>query len=299
MHGPLSMKSSPVDRALLEVTRPMMIVAALLARRPSLMASPEWSAASLTTPNEDSQSFPSLALPSLWDALAQIPALYHERDTILSLQLTKPSNKTTGSLFPLAKVRALLSRSLKLRDDMIFQRYQLKASHPDSDFASIPLTAIPSTQQHPCMVVTHFSSLQAANTFTLYNALIILIGQFIMSVYLLLPASDVDIALKKSISEQISTATMAILKSVDYHMLFTEVCSTSISGTSGKSNFCLLLPIQIAQRVLSQSQSPSDITKKLWLEDVLHCIKSRAGPWMSNNQIFGVKKSLKYQAKIN
>jgi hypothetical protein len=292
------MKSDPVDRALLELTRPMMIVAALVARRPSLMANSKWSATTISMLNGTHPTFPDSALAYLWDTLAKIPALYHQRDTYAPWQSTGSPIKPISCLASLAAVRALLSRSTQLRDEISSQRCQWKASYPDADFFSVPCTAIPSTQPYPDMVVTHFTSPQAANVFTLYNAVLILIDQFIISTSQLLPACDIGAALEKCASEQIAAATTDIVQSIDYHLLSIEAQASSIASASAQSNFCLLLPMRIAYQVLSKSELALDIRKKLWLEDVFTFIKSGAGPWMANDQIFSIKKADRYQANI-
>lgn len=66
---------------MLEPTRPMMIVAALYARRPSLTAQREWCAA-VDTPVDNQQISPSSTIAFLLDSLAQIPELYAEHDTV-------------------------------------------------------------------------------------------------------------------------------------------------------------------------------------------------------------------------
>ena len=68
-----------------------------------------------------------------------------------------------------------------------------------------------------------------------------------------------------------------------------------MAGAYGPHNFYLLLPIRVAYRALARSESPKDVAKRLWLEDVLGIIKDRAGTWMSNDQIFGDRKSDNYQ----
>ena len=165
MQGSMSKKRDPVENALLEVMRPMMVVAALYARRPSLTGRSEWTATTSRMLNDDDQSFPSSALAYLLEALAQIPALYHEQDIIVSglaAQVPDKAASSAGSFYASSPVRALLNRSLSLRNDVCSQRTQWIASHPGYAFSSTPCTAIPSTQPYPCTVVTHFSSLQVA-----------------------------------------------------------------------------------------------------------------------------------------
>jgi hypothetical protein len=145
--------------------------------------------------------------------------------------------------------------------------------------------------------VTHYSSLEAANMSTLHHALLVLINQVILSLYSLIPLSYLDLLTKAALSEQISAAVTEILKSIEYHLQFTEPSAksnrpaeSSLASASGPHNFCLLLPLRVACRALAPSESRDDIAKKVWLEDVLNIITFRAGTWMSNDQIFGARR---------
>jgi hypothetical protein len=279
MQGPMSEESDPVYGALLELTRPMMLVAAIYDRRPSLMARPEWGAVTIRTLHGAHRSSLTPTLACLLDSLAQIPTLYHERDALVSRQSVKYSKVTggAGGFDTSAVIRELLDRSQILRCDIHLQRTQWETSSPES---------IASTTPSLCNTATQFYSLQDANAFTLCNALLILVDQFIISLYDLLPTHDIDMAAKESASAHISTAVVAIVQSIDYHLPFTHPSTASIAGASGPSNFYLLFPIRVAHRILSQSESPKDVSTKLWLDDVLAVIKGRAGPWMSNEKIF-------------
>lgn len=292
LQGPMSVLRNSISSALLDVTRPMMIVAALYARRPSLMAHSEWSAATERVANEEDHYSSGSGLGYLLDALAQISVLYHMRDEIALDQSGKcfaEVTSRTGSCYPPTTAQTLLDRSLSLRHEIFSQRTHWKFSHPNSEFLTSPRTSFPSSQPCPCSVAIHFSSLEAANAFTFYNAVSILINQFIISIYLLLQRRDGDMGAEVSASEQISVAIMNILMSIDYHLPFTDPSVASNLGTPGARNIYLLLPLRLAHKALSQSESPQSVCKKLWLEDVLSLIKSRAMPWMSNDQIFGAE----------
>jgi hypothetical protein len=284
--GPISVKSNPTCGALLDVTRPMMIVAALHTRRPSLMSRPEWSAVTMHNCNDDQQSQPDPGLGYLMDALAQLSVLYHARDKIVEGQSTTCSIGCNNHAEP---VRALLDRSLNVRDDICTQRGQWRAAHQNSGFLTISDNHFPSSHPCPYPVVTHFCSLEVANASTFYNAVLIMINQFIISVHALFPTQDDRVIAVTSASEQISVAVMDILMCIDYHLPFTDRSVASASGTSGPRNIYLLLPLRIAHKVLSQSESLQDICQRLWLEDVMAFIRSRAMPWMSNDQIFGMR----------
>ncbi|KAH4215963.1 hypothetical protein HBI25_221940 [Parastagonospora nodorum] len=286
MQGPVSVKSNPSSSALLDVTRPTMIVAALYARRPSLMSRPEWSAVTMHNPTEGGLGHLISGLDYLMDALAQISVLYHVRDKFVEGEATTDSG---GANAHLESIQALLDRALSIREDVSTQRNRWTAARQDSESLTIPCGAVPSTQPHPCSVVTQFSSLEAANASTFYNAVLIMINQFIVSVHALLPLHDAQATALTLSSEQISVAVTDILMSIDYHLPFTDPAVASASGTSGPRNIYLLLPLRIAHRALSQSESPEDVSRRLWLEDVMSVIRSRAMPWMSNEQIFGAR----------
>jgi hypothetical protein len=254
------------------------------------MAHLQWSAATERVANEDDQYFSGLGLEYLLDALAQISVLYHMRYEIALDQSGKYFAKVTirtGSSYSPTVAQTLLDRSLSLRHEIFSQRMYWKFSHPNSEFLTSPCTSFPSSQPYPCFVAIHFSSLEAANAFTFYNAAAILINQFIISTYLLLQRRDGDMGAEVSASEQISVAIMNILMSIDYHLPFTDPSVASNLGTPGPRNIYLLLPIRLAHRALSQSESPQSVCEKLWFEDVLSLIKNRAMPWISNDQIFG------------
>jgi hypothetical protein len=274
----------------------MMIVAALIARRPSLMAQPEWNATNICLPNNHHISSPRSALAYLLDALAQIPALYCEYDTILSERSEDPSSETGIGTYEQGasiSVHKLLGAATSLRDYTCFQSTCWTGSNPDFEFSTVSCTVLASTLPYPCKDTIHFSSLQAANVFTFYNAIIVLINQLIASSLSLLPSSDIHVLAQAAAAEQISTAINHIIRSIEYHLPFTQPLDPAIrpseppmTSASGPHNFYLLFPMRVAHRMLSQSQIPQDIAKKLWLESVLCTIKDRAGTWMLNDHIF-------------
>jgi hypothetical protein len=268
-----------------------MIVAALYHRRPSLMAQPEWSAALSYTPDSDHRSPSISVLPYLLDTLAQIPALYSERDTIVShlhTEVAREPASRVGKFCSSALARSLIERSLGLLAGISCRRWQWKASHPGSEFPSLPQTQIPSTQPCPCKVFTHFSSLQVANAFTLYNTLVILINRFIISMFQLLSIDDLDVDAESLASEQVLAGAKEILQSIDYHLPHTQPTGTVTLDGSGPRNFYIIFPLRVAYQALSQSETQQALNQRLWLKDVFSIIKARAGPWATNQKIFTV-----------
>lgn len=266
--------SDPVGSALLDLTRPMMIVAALYNRRQTLMARPEWSAVTICMLNEDQDPSSSLDFAYLLDVLAQLPSLYQESDKLASTQ--PPTDSTEDNR------DKLIGRSLHLRDDLCRFRSEWTVSHKEVDFSSISGEKIPSVEPYPFLVITQFSSLQAANSFTIYNALIILLNQFMISTFSLLPACEVEAVAGNLARKQLSAAIEEIIRSMHSQLSLTD-------HSSGSHNIYLLLPIRVAYQALLPSKSPQDVRKCRWLGSVLDFLKKGGGPWMSNGQIFGVK----------
>jgi competence protein ComGC len=298
----MSKECDPTSSALLEITRPMMIVAALYCRRQSLMARPEWSAASIGKINGNLQHSSGSTLEPLLDAMAQLPSLYRERDKLVPKlppnSFTRDTNNMS-SLYPLTEIQSLLDRSLCFRDHLYTLGIQWKVQHQELSFPHAHCAAIYSKDPYPCSVVKHFSSLQAANAFTLYNALVILINQFVISLYLLVPVSTLEVKAEEFAREKISAAIIDIIKSIHYHLSHTESSVTAAEIASGSQNNYLLFPIRVAQQAISQCYSSREMAKRLWLDNVLDIIKSRGGPWMSNNQLFGAGESNNYHESDN
>lgn len=268
--------SDPLGSALLEITRPMMIVAALYTRRQTLMARPEWSAVTSKL-NDDDQPSSSSDFAYLLDALAQLPLFYQERDEIISTQRQNEFTKQSDY--------RLIRRALHLRDGLSLFKRKWTVSHEEVPFSSCPEKEIPSEEPYPFSAITRFPSLEATNAFTLYNTLIILLSQFILSTFSLIPACEVEIVTGNCAREDLSAAIDEIMKSLHCQLSLTD----QSSATMGSHNIYLLLPIRVAYKALLPSASPQDVPKCRWLRTVLEFLKLRGGPWMSNGQIFGVK----------
>ena len=261
-----------------------MIIAALKSRRPSLMAQPEWSAVDDLTLDKHPSST-SLIL-YLLDALAQIPSLYHKLDAIVRDNKEACVSETSceGSTHP-SRIRTLLNRSLRLLDDVRYTRTQWNCSHPVGGLPTLPFTNVSSLQPYPCAVVTHFSSLSAANAYTMCATIVILISQFVLTIYQLSPPTKLEVSLA---IDHISVAVMEILSSIDYYLTFANKTAITTVGACPSSFY--LLPIRVTHQVLSLSKSPEDISRKIWLEDALLMIEGKRGAWTSNSKLLHVKR---------
>ncbi|KAH8653789.1 hypothetical protein BX600DRAFT_85948 [Xylariales sp. PMI_506] len=283
-HQPIEGERS-ITSALLEITRPVMIVAALHARRPSLMARREWTAAAIYRQSKNNKFSPESAIADLLDALAELPSLYHEGD---ALETRKRPYPGINNHYMVVTVRALINRSLDLRDRVLLMKSQLQVIRQVIDFPSILYTPVAPVQPYPCTHIRNFSTIHWANAFMLYNTLVVLINQFLSSLYLLLPVCEVEVLSGESVSKQTFAAITEIIESIPYQISFLRSTSTF---TTGNRNFYLLFPIRIARQALLLSHSAQDTTKRLWLDDIFDMIRRQGGPWMSNDQIFGVQES--------
>jgi hypothetical protein len=263
-----------------------MIVAALSARRPSLMARPEWSAVGDSCLKNESSS--ALVLSYLLDVLAQIPELYYEQD-VLVLHRKQLSATNSKEVSYLSRVRQLLDRTLNLLEYVRSKMRQWKSSHLDSIFTSLPCANILSSHPYPCMLVTHFASLADANVFNLYSSVVVLLSQLTLSLYKIIPFNELDMPEYDLVSDETSIAVLDILKSIDYFLTFSELTDPLKYGVSGQRSFYLLLPIRVAYRVLAQSTLPEHKSYRGWLEDVSSTIENGYGAWASNKNIFHVK----------
>ncbi|KAJ4163284.1 hypothetical protein LMH87_005024 [Akanthomyces muscarius] len=282
IHGPVSETSDPLVKIVTEAMRLPLVTASLHSRRPSLMAHPHWKALG----GDGTAITPESPIPYLLDALAQLPSLYQERDALTSAQTSVEADGML-SPYPASRVRLLLRKSFCLLSDIKANRAQWDARHPAEAFSSLPSSASGDPAQ-PCpfQTVTNFSNLRAANAFSFYHCILILVSQFILSVQHLLPQVDRDAFVEKQTSEAVFRSALDILKSVDYHLPFTLAASRSMASDCGPRNFYLLFPLRVAFRALSEADVHIALPYMLWLRGIFAGIRERAMPWASNENLF-------------
>lgn len=262
-----------------------MITASLYSRHQSLLSQPQWQAQKR---NNAASSLES-AIPYLLDTLARLPALYEERDVLTSNWHTRTSEETPGicSSCPASDIASLLNKSRSFLNEIKASYAQWNARHPAEAYPSLPSSAS-GYSTHPCpfQTVTHFSSLHAANAFTFYHCILILLNQFILSIQHLLTEVDRDLHAETLASEAVYLSALDILRSVDYHLPFTMTASRSMTSDCGPRNFYLLFPLRVAFQALSKADGPGALPYMLWLRDIFAVIRERAMPWASNEYLF-------------
>lgn len=230
--------SDTVYIALLEANRLIIIVAALHARRPSLMARPEWRAVKSHSHIHDNSAHSELAY--LLDTLAQLTTLYLERDKFVAVNSMQLAIETIP--FPdTPAIRSLLDRSLNLLSDIQYRRSLWLESHPSSEFSTLPRSDTCSSSCYPFPEVLHFSSIGAANLSIIHSTAVILTHQFAASVHQLLPANAYNTQLEGTLAPTcIASAVTQILRSIDYYLTLTYSTSSSCSTSMWFSRIWLL-----------------------------------------------------------
>ena len=79
---------------------------------------------------------------------------------------------------------------------------------------------------------------------------------------------------------------MDILSSIDYYLTLASENARPTIGAS-PSNF-FLLAVRVAHKVLSLSEAPEDISRRIWFEDASLAIEGKMGVWASNKKPFRV-----------
>jgi hypothetical protein len=247
--------SSLPSLMIFERCRPTMIFAALVLRRPTIVAEIEF------------KSIPWSRFPDrldsrklLHDILADCPELFVVRDRIIQTQQSQAKKS--------AQLRQALNKVQEVYDNL--QRW-------NSLWGPHECTEIPPSTNTPVIVnsagsttlawssVFQFESFYQANILTLHYAILILVLRFRASIRVLLGESEQDL----SQQQEIYNAGLFICRSVDFHLnqTWTEL------GT-----FNLLFPMRMAYEAVGRNRTAVGI----WLETMLDDISAgRKGLWRS------------------
>ena len=291
LRGPLmTEKSTILDRVLLESCRPLMILAAFFTQRPSLMGKPEWK---LTTEPQDYdgsrnlfQTFLAQSDSSfLMGILAELPALYLQCNTCIELAKRNKS--------PDAHVSVIWSRMQQLQQELQGWKEKWNNYYSNKVRESKPTKVV-----DPIMAWTtvfHFSSVELANIFIMYHAVVILLTNIPMS--LLKAGLGLNLSfsttwdghvmgLSQSLSDA-ETSARSICRSVEYYIQLLE-------PLQAPPDFYLFFPVHVARRTLFQLGHSSELT---WLADAFEKMKLRfpMGLWANkdfDNRFSGFQEGL-------
>lgn len=250
----------------LERTRPSLIFAALVLRKPTIMSNAEWK-------HDPWCLHPERVdwLKLLFDILADCPRLFVVRD-----QLPSYVNEET---------RNAVAQNLSLDCDRIVaglddwaERFTSDPSHTPDEIAAprtTPLIEDECGALHPAWsTVFHYQSFYHANAMTIYNGAIILALRF---------SDSIDVGSRSSYEnqmrqERISVAALSICRSVNYHQ-------QDMWGEQGV--FALLFPLRMAYDGLGEKET----VVRAWLQSVMQDISvGKWGLWRSAKNLLEIGK---------
>lgn len=248
-----------------EKCRASMIFAALVLRKTTIVAKPEWKASPWS-------HFPArvTSLKLLTDIVADCPELFVLRDEILQAHANQSSQYMQLQQL-LEKARNTLGSLHRWNDAWVMANGQVytKVLPPNT----IPSSIDASGQDAPLWTsVFQFESLYHANALTLYYATLILVLRLVASIQVALGECE-----DKSIPEQqIYDAGLFICRSVDYHLnqTWTEMGA-----------FNLLFPLRMAYEAIGREHDAI----RAWLQKVLEDVSAgRRGLWKSAKTVLEI-----------
>ena len=275
-----------LDRVLLELCRPLMILAAFFTKKPSLMGEHEWK---VSTQLQDPDARPLLAQTSsavsdlsfLMEILAVLPKLFLQCTECIRLAKTRRS--------PQACVPMLWSRITQLQQELQDWKAKWDRSHQSEIYEIAHITLIDPAEVITWTTVFHFNSVELANTFTMYHAVIILltgIPKSLIKAGLGPPKSTCEpsncdgVGVNPSIPSVV-TSLQNICRSLGYYLLV-------VYPSQSPADFYLFFPMHIARRTSNQL---GYCPEHAWLANAFKEMKSRFPTGLWANMDFANKFS--------
>jgi len=263
MRGSEAMASLPCVM-ILERTRPSLIFAGLVLRKPTIMSNIEWKRDPWCLHPERVDS-----LKLMFDILADCPSLFVLRDKLSSY----PDEET--------RMTAVQSLSEEFRRvvaslDSWGERFASDPSHTPDEIPAVRTTPIIEdeygTLRSAWSTVFRYQSLYHANAMAMYNATTILAFRFADSIHVS-SGSPFEHHIRR---KRISAAALSICRSIDYHQ-------QEMWGEQG--SFALLFPLRMAYDGLSEEEP----IVGAWLQSVMHDISAgKQGLWRSAKSLLEI-----------
>lgn len=249
-----------------ERCRTSMIFAAIVLRKKTIVASPEWKSMPWA---QHPDRVTSLKL--LTDIVADCPELFVSRDQIAQTQKSQGSRDM--------QLQSLLDKAQEVHGSLRQWKHSWDTKGHRAYEEVLPPSTTPvvlDDSGNPTLAWTsifQFDSLYHANVLTLYHATLVLILRFIASIRAALGVAGEEIAHE----QRIRSAGFFICRSVDFHLNQTW---------SELGAFNLLFPVRMAYEAVGKSQGA--IGK--WLEKVLEDISAgKRGLWRSAKAVLEIR----------
>jgi hypothetical protein len=264
LRGPKQMSSLPCVM-ILEQTRASLIFAAIVLRKPTILAQPEWK-------TEPWKLHPERVDPGklLFDLLCDCPELFVLKDRLMA---------EADDAKRMENVQELYVKAQRILFDL--EQWGL-------DWAADPsnaCTEVPSPPSTPHVLdssgipspawstIFQYQSLMQSAAVAMYNGALILVTQFLLALEVMIHGECEN----ESLIERLRTAGMIICRSVDYHY--------SQSSGGEQSAFFLLFPLRMAHDAVGKS----DPAIGVWLKEVLEDIASgRRGTWRAAKTLLDI-----------
>lgn len=286
--GPLAAKDrNPLDQALLDLCRPLMILVSFFTQKPSLMSEPRWRQVVKQSQGPEhgacwfQGSVAGVDLSFLMGVLAELPALFLRCDDCVRIATTKSFPP------PPADVSMIWSRVRQLQQDL-----QAWEASPNYDGREEVLGNMPLQEVDPTLAndvgwtsVFSFKDMEHATTFNMYHTAIILLTSIPLS---LLEAGLFDLhpsdfsvrndnlgSAFQPLSFKVKTSVHSICRSIEYYIGVQE-------PVRPPADYYMFFPIHTARRAsLRMALSP----ELAFLTDASKRMRSRypRGVWANMN----------------
>ena len=276
LRGPLrNPDCTELDLVLLEVCRPLMILAAFFTGRVSIMSRPGWEAPLSFTSGTPAISIATSDLSFLMDILAQLPALYQQCDDCVRFANDRPIHSGRTRLTMLYRSTMQLQQETQAwKQDWDIARQV--ATHEVSPFLKIS----------DMTTTTHIDNVENAIILSMYHSTTILLAN--IPIALLRSgfqgvASPSPSALNSYIASDTEASQMSdVQSSIISICCCIEYLLQPLQTAQVPADFYLFFPLHIAHRAARQFEYRSEIA---WLSNILGKTRSKypMGVWANMN----------------
>lgn len=297
--GPLAAEDrNPLDQALLDLCRPLMILVSFFTRKPSLMSEPGWQIVKQSQGSDQGacwfqSSVAGFDLSFLMGILAELPALFLQCDDCVRIAITKSCPQ------PLADVSMIWSRVRQLQQDLQAWEASSDYSGQEKVIGNKPLQEVDPTLANDVGWTTVFSfkDMEHAATFNMYHTVIILLTSIPIALLEAglfdLHPSDFSIwndnlgSASQSLSFKVEKSVHSICRSIEYYIYVQEPIRPP-------ADYYIFFPIHVARRATLRMTLSQELA---FLTDAHKRMKSRypTGVWANmdlNNRFSGYQEGL-------
>ena len=264
--------SSELDRALLRLCCPLMILTAFFIGKPSLLSIPKWRSIAYSGYAKERYSPHSpIAMSELsffMEKLAELPALYQQCNECL----IHAKGETVVPHLP--KLLNLITRVSRMHDGIRAWKQKWDDEHQDDQHETLPSATTATAQITPWTTIK-FLDLNAALILAMYNSVLILLTSISKS---LLEADQSNSFCLTSTEGENDIIEMQELPLLDVKASVQDICRSadfylqSLQPSHAPADYYLFFPVHIARRASLQSGYSFEY---FWLDKVTEMMKSK------------------------